>query len=89
MKYNKSSISHRLKIISGQINALAKMTEDDKYCIDILTQSLAVQKALREVDKLVLKNHVDTCLIDQIKNGDEKKATEELIKYYTLSVRNS
>jgi CsoR family transcriptional regulator, copper-sensing transcriptional repressor len=88
MTYNKKSTSHRLKIIAGQINALSKMIEEDKYCMDILTQSLAIQKALKEIDKMVLKNHINSCVIDQIRTGDEEKATEELLRYYTLSVKN-
>ena len=84
MRFERSSISHRLKIISGQVNGLAKMIEDDKYCVDILNQSLAVQKAIKEVDKIILENHLDTCVVDQIKNGKQKKTKEELVKIFSL-----
>jgi DNA-binding FrmR family transcriptional regulator len=85
MKYDKSSISHRLKIIAGQIEGLAKMIEEDKYCIDILTQSLAVQKALQKVDHKILENHLNTCVLDQVKSGEEKKSVDELLNIYNLS----
>ncbi len=88
MEYNKKSTAHRLKIIAGQVNGLAKMLEEEKYCIDVLTQSLAIQKALREIDKLVLEGHLNGCVVDQMKTGEEKKAVEELIKIYSLSGRN-
>jgi len=84
MRFDRSSISHRLKIISGQVNGLAKMIEDDKYCVDILNQSLAVQKAIKEVDKIILENHLDTCVVDQIKSGKQKKTKEELVKIFSL-----
>jgi CsoR family transcriptional regulator, copper-sensing transcriptional repressor len=80
-----NSLTHRLKIISGQINGLVKMIEEDKYCVDILTQSLAVQNALKQIDKLILDDHINSCVKDQIKNGDADKATKELIQIYSIS----
>ena len=88
MKYNKSSTAHRLKIIAGQVNGLAKMIEEDKYCVDVLTQSLAVQNALKEIDKIILEGHINSCVVDQMKSGDEKKAVDELVKIYSLSEKN-
>jgi len=64
------------------------MIEEDKYCIDILNQSLAVQKALKEVDKKILENHLDTCVVDQMKNGEEAKARGELLKIFSLTNKN-
>lgn len=61
------------------------MLEDEKYCVDILTQSLAIQKALEQIDKLVLEGHLYGCVVDQMKTGEEKKAVEELVKIYSLS----
>ena len=84
-KINKKAISHRLKIIAGQVNGISKMIEEDKYCIDILTQSLAIEKVLKEEDKEILNGHLATCTIDQIKSGEEKKATEELVKIFSLN----
>lgn len=85
MKYDKASTVHRLKIIAGQVNGLARMIEEEKYCVDIFTQSLAVQKALKEINKIVLESHLNTCVIDQMKNGKERKAVKELINIYSLS----
>lgn len=82
--YDRKSVSHKLKIISGQIAGLAKMIDEDKYCIDILTQSLSIQKALQKIDKKVLENHLNGCVVDQMKNGEESKAIDELVKIYSL-----
>ncbi len=85
MKYSRSSLTHKLKIISGQINGLAKMIEENKYCVDVLTQSLAIQNALKKIDKTILEAHLRRCVVDQIKNGEEAKSTKELVGIYSLS----
>lgn len=81
---HKSTLAHRLKIVAGQIEGLVKMVENQSYCIDVLTQSLAIQKALQNIDKMILEDHINTCIVDQMKNGEEQKATEELTKIYSL-----
>lgn len=55
------------------------MVENNKYCIDILHQSQAVQKALRETDNLILENHLNTCAADAIKKGKGKEAIAEVM----------
>ena len=75
---------HRLKIIEGQVRGLQKMVEEDTYCIDIITQASAVKAALSGVEDLLLKNHLSTHVIDQVKNGKEDQATEEILKVYKL-----
>ena len=85
MKYNRVSLSHKLKIISGQVSGLIKMIEEDKYCVDLLTQSLAIQNALKSIDKTILENHLKSCVVDQIRNGEEARSTKELLSIYSLS----
>lgn len=77
----------RLKIIEGQIRGLQKMVEEDKYCIDIITQASAIKEALSSVEDLLLENHLSTHVIHQIKNGQEQQATEEILKVYKLKRR--
>lgn len=60
------------------------MVEDEKYCIDIITQSEAIREALAEVRSLILKNHLLTHLTHQMKHGEEDKAVAEMIKVYKL-----
>lgn len=72
----------------GQVNGLTKMIEEEKYCVDILIQSRAVQRALKEVDRVVMKAHVSGCVVDQMKSGEEKKSVEELVKIYSLFGKN-
>lgn len=79
---------HRTKIIIGQIKGLQKMIEADEYCMDIMTQSLAIQKSLASLNKLVLENHITTH-IKQMLGSDNKtknqQAIDELLKLYELN----
>lgn len=75
---------HRIKIIQGNLKAIEKMIDEDKYCLDIVHQSLAVQRAMRKLDMLLIENHLNTCVIHQIKNGEEKKTTEELLRLFEV-----
>jgi DNA-binding FrmR family transcriptional regulator len=75
----------RLKIIQGQLKGLSKMLEEEKYCVDFITQSSAIKEALSGVEDLVLENHLSTHVLQQIKGGQEKKAVEEILKMYKLA----
>lgn len=72
-------ILHRLKIARGQLDTVIQMVERHDYCIDIIHQSRAVEKALKEVDYLLLENHLQTCVVDFIKKGKVKASTEEIM----------
>jgi DNA-binding FrmR family transcriptional regulator len=73
---------HRIKIIKGHIEAIERMIENDAYCIDVVHQSLAVQKALKKLDMSIMSGHIQSCVIDQAKSGDFKKITDELMAIY-------
>ncbi len=83
----KSKTLRRLKLVEGQIRGIQKMVEDEKYCVDIITQSSAVKEALSGVEHLILENHLSTHVLDHIKHGKEKMAIEEILKVYTLAQR--
>ncbi len=78
-KDTQERIVHRLKISLGHLQKVIKMVEDDKYCIDIIHQSQAIQKALGQTDNLILENHLETCTADAIRKGDSKKAIAEVM----------
>ncbi len=58
------------------------METNQEYCIDILHQSQAVQKALKEVDNLILENHLKTCASDAIKKGNQEEAIDEIMNIF-------
>lgn len=79
-KDTQERILHRLKIARGHLNKVIQMVEDGDYCIDVIHQSQAVQSALKEADSLTLENHLNTCVVDQIKKGKSKTTIEEIMK---------
>ena len=86
-KNTKKATLRRLKIIEGHLKKVIEMAEEDKYCIDILQQSLAVQNALKKVDSLILDEHLHRCVASAFKKGKKpkEKSIEELLKVYKLS----
>lgn len=84
----KKRASHRSKIIKGQFEGLQKMIDNEAYCMDILTQSLAIQKSLASLNKLVVENHITTHVTDMLSSGDKKQheqAHKELLGLYELN----
>ena len=59
----------RLKRVEGQVRGIKKMLEEDRYCVDILTQVSAIQAALNAFSKKLLVNHIHTCVVDDIQEG--------------------
>ncbi|MDP2741632.1 MAG: metal-sensing transcriptional repressor [bacterium] len=82
---HKQKATRRLRIVAGQIKGLEKMVEEDKYCIDIINQSLAVKQALSSFEDFILKNHLSTHVVSQMKTGKSDKAIEEILSIYRLS----
>ena len=83
----KKRLQRRLKIIEGQVRGLLKMVNEEAYCIDIITQTSAVRKALSSVEDAMLENHLSTHVVEQMKSGKSKKATAEMLKVYKLAQR--
>lgn len=61
------------------------MVDEEKYCIDIITQTSAIKEALTGVESLLLENHLSTHVADQMKKGQIDKATQEILKIYKLA----
>lgn len=72
-------ILHRLKISLGHLKKVIQMADDGEYCVDIIHQSKALQKALQKADHLILENHLNTCATQAIRGGKEKKAIKEIM----------
>lgn len=75
----KKALINRLSRVEGQIRGIKKMVEENAYCIDILTQSQAANAALTAFEKALLSEHIKSCLITDIKNGNDK-TVDELIE---------
>lgn len=81
-KNHKERIAHRLKIARGHLEKVIGMVESDAYCIDVLHQSQAIQKALKEIDNLILEHHLATCAVKAIKAGKHKEAIDEVMNVF-------
>jgi CsoR family transcriptional regulator, copper-sensing transcriptional repressor len=75
---------HRTKIIQGQLRALETAIENEQYCMDILTQNLAIQKSLGSLSKLILENHLRTHVAQEFAHGDVEASITELLQLYEL-----
>ena len=84
-KYVKNRVARRLRIIEGQVRGLQRLVEEDKYCVDIITQSLAIKEALSGVEDLILENHLATHVVEQMKSGQSAKAIGEILSIHRLS----
>lgn len=79
---------HRSKIIEGQVRGLQKAIESEDYCVDIITQSLAIQKSLASLNKLLVENHLRTHVSHMMKSNDPEqnaKAVDEMLKVFEIS----
>lgn len=81
---SKQKLIRRLKIIEGQIRGLQEMIEKDKYCIDVITQTSAVKQGLTVIEDKLMESHLGSCVIQQMKSGQEAKAKAEILKVYQL-----
>lgn len=79
---SKSRIVRRLKIAEGHLKKVREMVEKDVYCIDVLHQSQAVEAAIKEIDSLILSNHLNTCVLDAIKKGKSKEVVGEIMAVF-------
>ena len=89
-KEAKTSCLRRLRRIEGQVRGLARMVEEDRYCIDIVTQIAAVRAALRRVEEEVLRDHVAHCVEHAIAHGskrEQRRKVSELIDVLSRSDR--
>ena len=79
-----AALLRRLQIIEGQVRGLQEMVKKKAYCIDIITQTSAVRQALAAVDDSLLEEHLKTCVLRQMKTGEEQKVQAEILKVYKL-----
>lgn len=80
----KDKLIRQLKIIEGQVRGLSQMVSDEKYCIDVITQTSAIKQSLSGVEDILMENHLGCCILDQVKSGQTEKAKDEILKVYKL-----
>jgi DNA-binding FrmR family transcriptional regulator len=78
----------RLNRIEGQVRGLARMVEEDRYCIDIVTQIAAVRAALRRVEEAILRDHIDHCVRHAIASGDTAEQEQKIAELMEVLSRS-
>lgn len=66
----KKELSVRLKRIEGQVHGIQKMIDENRYCVDVLTQVAALEKGIKSFSALLLKKHLESCVAEDVKEGD-------------------
>jgi len=81
---------HRSRILEGQLRGVTRMIESEEYCVDIITQTLAIQKSLRSLNKLLVENHLRTHVTDMFAAGGDSRdaAVTELLTVFELENRS-
>ncbi len=81
---------HRARILEGQLRGVTKMIDSEEYCVDIITQTLAIQKSLRSLNKLLVENHLRTHVSHMFDAGGETRddAITELLTVFELENRS-
>jgi CsoR family transcriptional regulator, copper-sensing transcriptional repressor len=87
-KDSKASLQKRLSRIEGQVRGLSKMVEEDRYCIDVVTQISAVRAALRRVEEEVLRDHVAHCVEHAISSGNKADQREKIAELMAVIGRS-
>jgi CsoR family transcriptional regulator, copper-sensing transcriptional repressor len=75
---SKEKLKARLSKAIGHLNAVYKMVDDKKYCIDVLNQLKAVQSALDKTAEIMLRDHLNTCVVEAVQHNDSQRVMEEL-----------
>lgn len=83
----KENAINRLNRIEGQIKGLRKMVEEEHYCIDLINQSNAIRRALEQVALIIMKRHVESCVVEAAKARGGKAKIDELIRTIDRFIR--
>ncbi len=87
MKTAKDDALKRLSYIEGHLKGIRKMVEDDTYCVDILKQTYAVQRAIEKFEQVLLRDHINHCVPKGIREGRDEAVLNELAELFTLARR--
>jgi DNA-binding FrmR family transcriptional regulator len=87
VKTDKKQILNRLATIEGHLRGIRKMVDDDQYCVDILKQSYAVERALKAFESALLEGHLHSCVVEGFKDGRDQEMVRELGELFSLSRR--
>lgn len=77
---HKKSALNRLKTVRGHLDAVISMVEEDRYCPDVMKQVSALQGSLEKVNRIILQNHIETCVLTAVEEGRSEQIVDELME---------
>ncbi len=83
----RADILRRLSFIEGHLAGVRRMVEADKYCVDVLKQTYAVRRAIEKMEAIMLAGHLQTCVVDGIRQGRDAAVLAELGELYEMAGR--
>lgn len=83
----KADVLKRMHFIEGHLAGVRRMIESDKYCVDVLKQTYAVRRAIEKMEAMMLEGHLQTCVIEGIREGREDGVLSELAALYEMAGR--
>ena len=86
-KTSKQEAINRLAYIEGHLKGIRKMVEEDQYCVDVLKQTHAVKRAIDKFESLLLHGHLNSCVLEGIREGREEEVLGEIGELFDLSQR--
>ena len=84
----KEEASRRLSYAEGHLSGIKRMVAEEKYCVDILKQTYAVRRAIQKVEAVILQGHLETHVVEGVRDGRETEVLNELLELYSLQERN-
>ncbi len=87
MQGSKEDAIKRLNMIEGHLRGIRKMVEDDTYCVDVLKQTYAVQRAIEKFEQILLQDHIRGCVPAGIREGRDEEVLGELAELFSLARR--
>ena len=85
MQASKKDLLYRLATIEGHLKGIRKMVDDDQYCVDVLKQTYAVERALKKFEAAMLESHIATCVPSGFREGRDAEMVRELAELFELS----
>lgn len=84
-----AGLRHRINRIEGQVRGIGKMIDEQKYCIDILTQMKAIRSALKSLESKILEEHLKNCVRDAVSSGNKKSSDAAIAEILNILKKSS
>ena len=85
LSQTKEEALKRFNYVQGHLDGVRRMVEEEKYCVDVIKQLFAVRRALEKLEVIFLDGHLNSCVVDGIREGRQKEVLQELVQLYAVA----